>query len=346
MSEKKQYFDILQIYRGIASLLVVIHHTYASFAYYHQLDIKILHFTAGIGKLGVDFFFVLSGFIIAYTTYEYRDKKSYLRKYIFNRVIRIYIPYLPIGIAMLLLYYWFPSVSNSGRSVSLITSLFLIPHGNPALSVAWTLVFEMFFYIIYSLNFFSRKLWYIMLTLWLAGIVTVAVTQSSLESRFLQIIFSLYNLEFILGVFAAYLVKNQVFHKISRYSLMIPAAVFLIFVLMKYYEASFFAFSQNLIFALAAAGFVVVGIKVFNKKMSTWNVWMLLGNSSYSLYLLHNPLQSILVRIVPAVNHQWLILTEFSIVIFLCCFISYFYYLIFEKYIMIFVKNKLEKYAA
>lgn len=346
MSEKKQYFDILQIYRGIASLLVVIHHTYASFAHYHHLDNDLLQFLAGVGKLGVDFFFVLSGFIIAYTTYQYRDNKSYLRKYIFNRVIRIYIPYLPVGIAMLLLYYLFPSVSNSDRSVSLLTSLFLIPHGNPALSVAWTLVFEMFFYIIYSLNFFSRKLWYAILVLWISGIVGVAVLQVSPTNAFLKIIFNLYNLEFILGVFVAYLVRNHIFTRVGKWSLVIPGAVFLIFLLMKYYDVSLFSFSQNLIFTLAAAGFVVVGIKFFNRKMSTWNVWMLLGNSSYSLYLLHNPLQSILVRIVPAVNHQWVILTELLIVIFLCCFISYFYYLTFEKHIMTFVKNKLEKYAA
>lgn len=282
MSEKKPYFDILQIYRGIASLLVVIHHTYASFAHYHYLDNQLLHFTAAVGKLGVDFFFVLSGFIIAYTTYTYRDDIKYLRKYIFNRVIRIYIPYLPVGVSMFLLYYWFPTISNSDRSVSLVTSLFLIPHGNPALSVAWTLVFEMFFYIIYSLNFFSRKLWYTILTIWIIGIVSVAVSSINFESPFLQIIYSPYNLEFILGVFAAYLVRNQFFSKISRFALMIPGSVFIIFLLMKYFEFSLFAFSQNLIFALSAAGFVVVGINVFTKKIRERNLWMLLGNSSYS----------------------------------------------------------------
>ena len=95
MKQEKKYFDLLQVFRGIASLLVVIHHTYASFAHYHHLDNKIWHFIAGVGKLGVDFFFVLSGFIIAYTTYQFRDQTSYLKKYAFNRVIRIYIPYWP-----------------------------------------------------------------------------------------------------------------------------------------------------------------------------------------------------------------------------------------------------------
>lgn len=342
MSAKKQYFDILQIYRGIASLLVVIHHTYASFAHYHHLDNDLLQFLAGVGKLGVDFFFVLSGFIIAYTTYQYRDNKSYLRKYIFNRVIRIYIPYLPIGISMLLLYYLFPSVSNSDRSVSLLTSLFLIPHGNPALSVAWTLVFEMFFYIIYSLNFFSRKLWYAILIFWISGIVGVAVLQVSPTNAFLKIIFNLYNLEFILGVFVAYLVRNHIFTRLDKWRLVIPGAVFLIFLLMKYYDVSLFPFSQNLIFALAAAGFVWVGTVAFTKKINEKNIWMMLGNSSYSLYLLHNPLQSFLVRLVPSVNGQMMIMMEFLAVVFLCCVISYVYYLIFEKHLMNFVKKKFQ----
>ena len=301
MKQEKKYFDILQVFRGIASLLVVIHHTYASFAYYHHLDNEILHFIAGVGKLGVDFFFVLSGFIIAYTTYQFRDQTSYLKKYVFNRVIRIYIPYLPVGIAMLLLYYWFPSISNSDRSVSWITSLFLVPHGNPALSVAWTLVFEMFFYIIYSLNFFSRKWWYAALAVWIIGIVGVAVSEITFDNVFLQLIFNLYNLEFILGVFTAYLVRNQVFTKANNWSFAIPAGVFVVFLVMKYASVNLFPFSQNLIFALSAAGFVWVGAIAFTKKINKKNIWMMLGNSSYSLYLLHNRLKCFVLRLGPSV---------------------------------------------
>lgn len=342
MKQEKKYFDILQVFRGIASLLVVIHHTYASFAYYHHLDNEILHFIAGVGKLGVDFFFVLSGFIIAYTTYQFRDQTPYLKKYVFNRVIRIYIPYLPVGIAMLLLYYWFPSISNSDRSVSLITSLFLVPHGNPALSVAWTLVYEMFFYIIYSLNFFSRKWWYIALAVWITGIVGRAVSGITFDNAFLNLIFNLYNLEFILGVFTAYLVRNQVFTKANYWSFIIPTGIFVVFLVMKYTSFNLFPFSQNLIFALAAAGLVWVGTVAFTKKINEKNIWMMLGNSSYSLYLLHNPLQSFLVRLVPSVNIQILIMLQFLAVVFLCCVISYIYYLIFEKHLMNFVKKKFQ----
>lgn len=344
LMEQKKYFDILQIYRGIASLAVVLHHTYGSFAYYHHLDFKSLQFLASIGKLGVDFFFVLSGFIIAYTTYNYRDKISYIRKYIFNRILRIYVPYLPVSLAMLLLYFLMPSMSDSNRSISFLTSVFLIPDGNPALSVGWTLVFEMFFYIIYSLNFFSKKIWYIALFCWILAIVSTSVLDFNHNNVFLSLILNWYNIEFIFGVLIAYLLKNNKRQSVSKAFIAIPTLLFLFFIYLKINSISYFPFSQNLVFALSAAGFVFVGVQNFNRKISNRNVLMLLGNSSFSLYLLHNPLQSFLVRLVPNLHSQFLILIELMVVILICCAVSYLYYLIFEKYLISLLKKKFAHY--
>lgn len=344
MLVQKKYFDILQIYRGIASLAVVIHHTYASFAHYHHLDISVLHFLATLGKLGVDFFFVLSGFIIAYTTYNYRDKISYLKKYIFNRIIRIFIPYLPVSLVMLLLYFFMPTVSNSERSVSVITSIFLIPHGNPALSVGWTLVFEMFFYLIYSLNFFSKKVWYVALAFWISGILLMPVLDIKLNNVVFSLVFNWYNLEFILGVFVAYLLKNNYFSSPSKWIILIPVILFLLFIYCKINAVSYFPFSQNLLFAISAAGFLLMGIQHFRRKIPDTNLFMRLGNSSFSLYLLHNLLQSILVRLMPKSQSQSIVFMEFMIVIAICCAVSYIYYLIFEKYCIAELKKKFARY--
>lgn len=342
--QQKKFFDILQIYRGLASLAVVLHHTYASFAHYHHLDFKSLQFLASLGKLGVDFFFVLSGFIIAYTTYNYRDKISYLRKYIFNRILRIYVPYLPVSFAMLLLYFLMPSLSDSDRSISILTSITLIPDGNPALSVGWTLVFEMFFYIIYSLNFFSKKLWYVALACWISAIFSTQIYNAKLDNAFLAVVLSWYNIEFIFGVLVAYLFKNNYLRSASKRMILIPSLLFVLFLYLKVMNISYFPFSQNLIFALSAAGFVFCGVQNFNKKVSSRNMLMLLGNSSFSLYLLHNPLQSLLVRLVPKLQSQLLILLELMVVILICCVVSYLYYLIFEKYLISLLKKKFAHY--
>ena len=321
----KKFFDLLQVYRGIAALLVVIHHTYASFAYFHGLDFPMLKFLASVGKLGVDFFFVLSGFIIAYTTFQYRGDKSYLKKYIANRLIRIYIPYLPISVTMIVLYSLFPSMSNSERGFNLLTSLTLFPQGNPALSVAWTLTFEMFFYLIYAINFFSKKAWFFVLPIWIIGIITGNIFGFTETNVFTHIIFNYYNIEFIFGVFVAYLVLLNL--KKHDHFLLFAGITFLVmFLVLKYFGIHWFPFFQNYLFCIAASIFVYLGVVFWNQRINEKHIFMLIGNSSYSLYLVHNPLQSLLVRLFPKFSNQWLILSECFIVVLLCIIFGYGYY--------------------
>ena len=343
--KKKKYFDILQIYRGIAALLVVVHHTYASFAHFNHLDIPALEFIAKIGKLGVDFFFILSGFIITYTTFKYRGDKTYIKKYAFNRIIRVYIPYLPISLGMIALYYFLPSISAADRSMSLLTSLTLLPHGNPALSVAWTLIFEMFFYFVFSLNFIWKKGWFYFLALWVLGIIASAIIKLDLSHPILKVIFSLYNLEFIIGVLVAYLIKYNFKIKYT-YLLSASVLVLIVFLIVKYLNINIFPFFQNLLFAFSASLFVFLGVLYWNRKISTRNLFMMIGNSSYSLYLLHNPLQSILVRIFPKNESQLIVFTEFLTVVTIITIISYIYYVIFEKKVIALIKSKVDIYVA
>ncbi|MBA5628918.1 acyltransferase family protein [Moheibacter lacus] len=340
MADKK-FFDLLQVYRGIAALLVVIHHTYTSFSYFKGLNFPPLEFIASIGKYGVDFFFVLSGFIIAFTTFRFRDNPNFLKKYTFNRIIRIYIPYLPISIGMLILYAIIPGFSDSNRSISLLTSLTLIPNGNPALSVAWTLVFEMFFYLVYGLNFFSKKLWYGFLTLWICSIIGVNIFDVDAKGAFANLVFNMYNLEFIFGVFVAYVVKSQIIVK-RNYSLLFACLSFLVFLMIKILELKTFRFSTNLLFAFSMGWFVYLAVKYWNVKMGNRSIAMLIGNSSYSLYLLHNPIQSFMVKLLPDLKQQYLILLEFTLVVIVCCIVSYLYYLVFEKKVLNKIKLKFE----
>lgn len=64
MNSKKN-LDVLQIFRGIAALMVVIHHTVG----YNHIDSLFLNFISPLGKYGVDFFFVLSNRGFSYKLY-------------------------------------------------------------------------------------------------------------------------------------------------------------------------------------------------------------------------------------------------------------------------------------
>tara|TARA_B110000503_G_C7120160_1_gene402130 strand:+ start:1368 stop:1679 length:312 start_codon:yes stop_codon:yes gene_type:complete len=91
---KSKSLDIIQIYRGLAALMVVIFHFWIHMSHFFEDDFTSIRNITSIGAYGVDFFFVLSGFIISYS---YVNKDISIKKYFTNRYLRIYLPYIPPG---------------------------------------------------------------------------------------------------------------------------------------------------------------------------------------------------------------------------------------------------------
>jgi exopolysaccharide production protein ExoZ len=341
-----RYLDILQIYRGIAALMVVIHHSAGSLKYYHNLDYPTLNYIGKFGKLGVDFFFILSGFIISYSAYyKYKEPDSF-KKYLKNRIIRVYVPYLPIGILMYLLYTNLPGFSNGNREISLFTSLTLFPKGNPALSVAWTLTFELCFYVLFSISFYSRKVWNYFAVVWF--ILILVFNYSPLQDipitkyPLFKVLFSPYNVEFIIGYLLSlliiYKVNINLKQKLFGLIIILLSIVFLIL-----FPTRVPDFYLNYIFAGLLFFMLYVTINTFNKKINKDSLLMLIGNASYSIYLIHNPLQMLLIRFYPKVNSLVSLIILLLLVFLLSSFFGYLYYLIFEKKCMEFIKSKITR---
>ena len=82
-ADTKPHYDILDGLRGIAALTVVWFHIFEAFATSH-LDQRINH-----GYLAVDFFFILSGFVIGYA-YDDRWKKMTVTEFLKRRLIRLH----------------------------------------------------------------------------------------------------------------------------------------------------------------------------------------------------------------------------------------------------------------
>jgi len=334
--KEKQYIDVLQIFRGIAALMVIVHHSYGSFTHYHHVSDNGLQFLASIGKYGVDFFFVLSGFIISHTSYYKEGEKAYIKTYLIKRLLRIYVPYLPIGVTLLILYFLFPQISSVNRNISVLSSLTLIPYGNPALSVAWTLMHELLFYFLFVLFFFSKNRWAAFAVFWFISILFYNYylkTFLTISNPFLNIFFSNYNIEFILGYFLAAALKEG--FKINR---LVCHSLFLFFILcfivLKYLKIEFFSFSTNFIFSVGCFFLFFYHVQK-NRQINKKNVFMMIGNATYSIYLIHNPLQAILVRFLPDGSANNLILyIEVIFVLIVCSIAGYLYYLLFEKLIL------------
>lgn len=88
-TDTKPHYSILDGLRGVAALVVVWFHIFEAYATSH-LDQQINH-----GYLAVDFFFILSGFVIGYA-YDDRWKKMTIKEFLTRRLIRLH-PMVVIG---------------------------------------------------------------------------------------------------------------------------------------------------------------------------------------------------------------------------------------------------------
>ena len=96
----------VQFLRGIAALMVVISHTSFKGQQYSVDTLQWYH----IGGSGVDLFFIISGFIMCYTTY---NKKVNFLNFMRNRFIRIIPLYWVLSFFALIVFLISPNLINS-----------------------------------------------------------------------------------------------------------------------------------------------------------------------------------------------------------------------------------------
>jgi len=298
----KPYLNSLQIFRGYAALAVVVYHSsqYTS-QLVSPLPIVWENFFK-LGMYGVDFFFVLSGFIIMNA--HLNDPKNYtsIKNYLYKRVTRIYPPYLPVSITLISLYFLMPGLSSADREISILSSIFLLPSNEPpALSVAWTLIHEIIFYSIFLSYFLGERLFFSILVFWtlLIFMASPIYQTAGWEHYFL----SYYNLDFMIGVISV-LILNRWGNKISsRYCLIFGTVIFLLILCLIYFNQPL-GNSLTLSIPLAV---MILGV-VINEREHTRSfssLLALIGNASFAIYLIHVPLLSITQRIAGLLDLIW-----------------------------------------
>lgn len=186
-SDTKPHYNLLDGLRGVAALTVVCFHLFEAYATSH-IDQRINH-----GYLAVDFFFILSGFVIGYA-YDDRWKTMTIKEFIKRRFIRLH-PMVVMGAIMGAIMFYFQGcaawdVSKVSVLMLLVATLlnaFLIPATTnieirgvgemfPLNGPSWSLFFEYIGTILYAL--FIRKLstsaLFILVLVAAAGLATFA----------------------------------------------------------------------------------------------------------------------------------------------------------------------------
>ena len=166
-TDSKPHFEVLNGLRGVAAIMVLFYHIFEAFAT-SQVDQRVNH-----GYLAVDFFFLLSGFVIAYAYDDRWGKKMNIKDFFKRRLIRLH-PMVLMGavIGGLMFYtqvvddsqtYWDVSAVSAGTLIiATLLSALLIPvtpgaevrglgEMFPLNGPSWSLFFEYLGNILYAL---------------------------------------------------------------------------------------------------------------------------------------------------------------------------------------------------
>jgi peptidoglycan/LPS O-acetylase OafA/YrhL len=310
--------------------MVVMYH--ANLAGNHFLHGEGRYDFLNYGYLRIDFFFVLSGFIIYHTTSHQSGKRRTLNTFLALRMARIFAPYLPLAIAFGLLY-TFPIVaSEANREWSWVPTLTLIPWGlPPALSVAWTLQHELAFYLIFGLLFFSGFLW-LGLFLWLVTILWFSMLANQALPEPFATALAPINIEFIFGLLAAAFARD-IGKRLELALLWAGAAVGAWIALGAVRELS--------VFVGAAIALLIPSLvrAETNGGFSTPSTLVLLGDASYSIYLIHPLAIAVSARLL---RDAWIpVSVEIGLVVMVLGSIGagLLYYLLFERHAHSFLRN-------
>ena len=229
----------VQVLRGVAAVGVVLFH-------YGSIE---------IGRAGVDLFFVISGFIMANVI-----PGKTVFEFVRARFFRIFPPYFAATVLVLV----------TGQAVltpaRLFDSALLIPSGDFYLPQAWTLVFEMIFYLGCAAFMLTGK--------WAFALLPLAwIFERLAHSGYTGIAATPLFLEFFLGLFVARLPPRFGWASIA----LAFAAVFVLHSV---------DIDRLLKFGIPAA-FLLHGCICLERHFAGWAVPALIGDASYSIYLTH-----------------------------------------------------------
>jgi peptidoglycan/LPS O-acetylase OafA/YrhL len=284
----KEYLSI-QILRALAAMLVVLMHLqvfYGDSMKYlggREPYMSRFFYFKVFGGCGVQIFFVISGFIMAFL--KEKGESSNLADFILRRLTRI----VPLYWIVTLFWTFFLAGFSNISTSRLLHSLFFIPEADNMTVVGpgWSLNFEMLFYLIFGILTFILRCSYIwigifFLLLHLCGEVLGYPVMVLLGDPIVW--------NFIAGIAIFYLHQNPSIQRESTIISVVGASI-LISTIFWHIPDKSFGIRQfmpwgipSMLIVLGAVSMEAAGkgTRIFKN-----SVLLVMGNASYSLYLIH-----------------------------------------------------------
>ena len=290
----------IQFLRAISVLAVIIYH----------LDISLndLQIFKG-GFLGVDIFFVISGYLISKIVFEKLNQKNFIIKEFLNKRLRRIAPLvIALNLVVIFLCYTFYDPLLSNKLIKeVISSSFFVSNifywfnhtfyeSNQSLYMpllhTWSLGVELQFYII-SIFFFiflfaikTKQFTWLLIIFTTSFFLSLYLTTNHSSFSFYSIISRFW--EFLVGsiIFLKYnFIKNILKNKKNLVNLFL---LFIIITLLFFDNSNLHPHILTLLFCIIS-GLIICGPEnTIVKKLSNYRFFFVIGSISFSLYIWHN----------------------------------------------------------
>lgn len=271
---KVQYLSIIVALRGLAALAVCMFHFTKGFVN----EDGVIREVFSKGWMGVEVFFVISGFVIPFSllgsAFGFRHYFKFLKK----RFLRIEPAYIASIALVVILSYAASKVPGFQGEPYVVSAELLLQHlgylvrffNNSWLSpVYWTLEIEFHYYLIIGL---LLGLWHLNKKWLIVSSIVLLLSLSFLKQEVIP--FLNYTDIFVLGILTAFYKKQQIKkHLFLMFLIIVAASVF---------------YTHGLL--IAALTFVTALLISFYGNYGNHKLLLFLGNISYSLYLVHVPI--------------------------------------------------------
>jgi exopolysaccharide production protein ExoZ len=316
--QSKLTINIIQALRAIAALLVVSTHVESMLRENPNTpDPWVSRFggLTGFGGVGVDIFFVISGFIMVYVGVRYFRREGSVKDFLLRRMLRIYPIY---WLATLLLVLaasaktllgllagksWAQSLDFDLQWHRLLGALTLFPTYNevgniqPILGVGWSLSYEVFFYLVFALAVWIGFRWAPLVVIAFFALLVFAPLPLG-DSTLITFLRNPILLEFPLGMLIGYMVilGKRPPSWILLSSIILGLAGFLISIIFN------FDYHYHYLYWGIPSALLVFGLVFWEIQHGLQIPAFLvkLGDASYSIYLIHTTVISYLMK--PLIN--------------------------------------------
>ncbi len=285
--EYKKKIISLELLRFIAAILVLFHHY---IGYQH-------------GFIGVNIFFMISGFVIMYSTSKHTEF------FFIRRLIRIIPIYWILTIFFAIILIIFPKLISKSYFdlIFLIKSLLFIPFENlgigpgighsPYIFLGWTLNYEIFFYLFFQIVIFITHKYRGIILVILFMCIHFLLNEFNFENFILKTYASPIIFQFCYGIFVFYLWE---FYNRKNKDNIIYFYFFIIFLLFTTYEIKQTLELKNVLrlnYSITSLIIILSFVFVLEKKIKS-NYFFVFGAISYPIYLIHPYIKIILDKII------------------------------------------------